>query len=862
MSEADETIITRFVVEGADAITYAKQLRVEINAAKEDLKKFSMDGKSSFKDIVEGMKATYAESERLKASLSKGLDDPFKEAEENIKRYNKVLSAALTETEREENALFKANQVRQREKVKLAEEAAKKEAKASKESVAQRKADLESQKKQESDYYNFVKQQEKETAKVKKASLKEGFETQQREIKQRIILQKELGNTIKQTAKESGKSFREVGEELKKTGINAKMVDQEVKKLEQSAKQTGKSFKLFGKDIGSVGDIAKFVFGSILGVGAVQVLRSLINFLKEAAIAGREFTQSIFKLSVAVRALQRRGLDITFKSTLEDIDELRKRFVIFSQKEMVEGIAQVQLLTRNFGFTEDQIKDVAEVSAALGVILGKDFNEAAREVALFLSSGYAESMQRAGFSVNRLTVQQEALRMGINKSYLEMTEAERAAAAYSLIMRQSSDVIEDAVAFQDTLVGRYRATDVAIRDISASIGQDLLPTIVNLKEAWIDLLGPLVDVFNWIGKVNAQTFASQEAMEQTDKELEDGIITLKEYGKRYAELYEQFLEMKLGEVEFGGFDPLTGQPLGVAEMIDEESTDARQASEDLKNAIWDEIQKGNIRIRDAEADLLRDLEALDVDFFNKQEDLWTEHARRREEIILKANQSLADTYEKYLLDVSQINRQYNKKIEDAQDDYRKKEIDAEEKFQEKLRQLRENFLLSLEDAVRARDAYQIARLKRKFSMDKANLERERKLAKDSRKRGLEDQKKDLEAQRAERLRTLKENHDLRMRQIAENRDRELALLEKKHQEELDDLDKWLERQKEERELKHQQTMDDIEQQANDRINLITSKMEEEVAAVEKGAQDYYDAWIAMFGADGKLIKDTATRSKI
>ena len=94
------------------------------------------------------------------------------------------------------------------------------------------------------------------------------------------------------------------------------MVDQEVKKLEQSAKQTGKSFKLFGKDIGSVGDIAKFVFGSILGVGAVQVLRSLINFLKEAAIAGREFTQSIFKLSVAVRALQRRGLDITFKSTL------------------------------------------------------------------------------------------------------------------------------------------------------------------------------------------------------------------------------------------------------------------------------------------------------------------------------------------------------------------------------------------------------------------------------------------------------------------------------------------------------------------------------------------------------------------
>ena len=854
MSDADETIVTRFLVEGADTIAYAKQLRVEINAAKKDLKKWSMEGKSSFKDIADGMKDTYAASERLKASLSKSLEDPYKEAEENIKRYNKVVTASLQEINQEENALFKATQARQKEKAKLAEEAAKKEAQASKAVVDKRKADLDSQKKQEADYYSFIKAQED----AKKATLKEGFDVQQREIKQQIILQKELGNTINRMSKESGKSFKEVGEDLKKAGIDAKMVDREVKQLEKSTKNAGKSFKLFGQDIGSVGDIAKYVFGSILGISAVQVLRSIINYLKEAAIEGKKFTQSIFKLSVAVRSLQRRGLDVSFQGSLKAIDELRKSFVIFSQKEMVEGLAQVQLLTRNFGFTEEQIGNVAEVSAALATILGKDFNEAAREVALFLSSGYAESMQRAGFSVNRLTVQQEALRMGINKSYLTMTEAERASAAYSLIMRQSSDVIQDSIEYQKMLAGQIDKATKSLEQSKAELGTRVLPVWALLIKTWsraVDAFKNLVNIY--LVGMSAITAAVVGFGLTVAEVFKGNIKDLTTFGERYKELFYELRQESLEGIFGDVFDPLEGQPLGLAEMVDEEATNARQASENLKNAIWEEIQKGNIRIRDAELDLQRDLNDLTADFIEKQTDMWTEYGRRREEIILKSSQALADAYEKYQLDVTQINRQYNNKIEDAQDKFRKKETDAEEKFQEKLRQLRENFLLSLEDAVRARDAYQIARLKRKFSMDKAELERERKLAQDSRKKALEDQKKDLEAQRQERLRTLKEDYDLRAGQIAENRDRELALLWKKWEEEQEDLKLWLERQRDERELQHDQTMTDIEQQANDRINLITDKMEEEVNAVEKGAQDYYDAWIAMFGADGELIKDTA-----
>ncbi len=51
----------------------------------------------------------------------------------------------------------------------------------------------------------------------------------------------------------------------------------------------------------------------------------------------------------------------------------------------------------------------------LALVQGKDVAETAKQLALFYSSGYGEGLQHAGLAVNRLTVANEAHRMGLDK---------------------------------------------------------------------------------------------------------------------------------------------------------------------------------------------------------------------------------------------------------------------------------------------------------------------------------------------------------------------------------------------------------------------------------------------------------------
>ena len=58
-NQADETIITRFIAESAEAIKDAQQYRNEINTVKKQLKELAAESKLGFKDMGEGMIRTF-----------------------------------------------------------------------------------------------------------------------------------------------------------------------------------------------------------------------------------------------------------------------------------------------------------------------------------------------------------------------------------------------------------------------------------------------------------------------------------------------------------------------------------------------------------------------------------------------------------------------------------------------------------------------------------------------------------------------------------------------------------------------------------------------------------------------------------
>ncbi|MBU2177691.1 MAG: hypothetical protein KJ556_21575, partial [Gammaproteobacteria bacterium] len=240
----------------------------------------------------------------------------------------------------------------------------------------------------------------------------------------------------------------------------------------------------------------KDAINTAIGIGLYRLVHQAINFIKSLMEAGEEAALTVFRLGTAIHALQRMGTAVTVTETLKMVRELRKEYGVFTTQEIMGGVANIMLLSRSFKFASDQMRTMLEISADLAIVLGKDMNDAAKELALFISSGYGEALQRAGIAVNRLSVVQEAWRMGIKKSYMELTEAERAQAAYNLLAAHAADLHEDALKYQDDIIGKIRAQKAEVENLTNAIGLGLLPAEAKLLKAKVALYNVGIWVIN------------------------------------------------------------------------------------------------------------------------------------------------------------------------------------------------------------------------------------------------------------------------------------------------------------------------------------------------------------------------------
>ena len=176
------------------------------------------------------------------------------------------------------------------------------------------------------------------------------------------------------------------------------------------------AFSNLRTSISNLGTIAQAVFGGIFAIGIVQAIRqvttALIDFSKEILSRGKEMSQTMFTFEVSIRALQRIGLDTTIAGWSKEIDNLKKKFPFFSRKEFIEATTLAALMTREFGFTTEQIARLTEQAVVLAQITGKTLTESIRGVSYAIGSGYFESLQRAGINISRQIVAEEALARG------------------------------------------------------------------------------------------------------------------------------------------------------------------------------------------------------------------------------------------------------------------------------------------------------------------------------------------------------------------------------------------------------------------------------------------------------------------
>lgn len=880
--EADETIITRFIAKTAGAIGDIQKYREGIDQLKAAALKASIDQKASLKDLekawIDLAKAQkVADIKQVKATLLKAevpTADQTKAAQTQIQTIQKQyadlvtnIRTAFDEVGKEQQQYFAGQSALIKENIKQRSDAEKQSVADTKQSVAQKLAEIKNyvqfQKELERQAQTEIANQTKEAAAAAREYAqitKQGYGVMSEGARQYGAQVQVVKAQIQQIATQTGVSFQEAAKQLAVSGTPINQINQALKELNPAVKETGSSFRIFGQEIKNIGDLGRVVLLGIFGVGVLQMFRNLINTIKEATQAGYEFAKAIFQLEVGARALQRAGVDVTIQQIYEQIGSLQERFKIFTTKDLVVGTAAFLNLNRDMGFTREQLFKLQDAIATLAVVNGRAMDEVQRTVALALSSGYTEGLQRLGVSINRVTIANEAGRLGFAKSYMALTEQQRALATYNLVIQKTAIYQEDLQKYFETAPGAVDRTKTAFQEFKNQLGL-LIATNVGTY---------LQDIYKWLEGINKYIEEIKKTrFVQFINDWSDALADLNKRLKDTSTLTQDIVKWMLTFTFIKTLPSPFGEIIASLErMVEVKSeldkgilgdtavNEAKQQADKINNAVSDSLEQLETfqkeydqKIIDLQTDHDRDIEKLELDAARRREeihqDLFRDLANIDSEGLQKLTDLQQDWYNKLqdieagrLRDIAEENAKYGLEVAQTQRDfalrraemearYRENEKKAEIRFQEEMRRLREGFLFDLEDALHERDARQVLRLIRQYNLQKTQAERQYEIEKDERQRAFQLELKELEAQRQERLRILAEEHAARLAAIEAQAAYERALAERKYNEDKARLEKQLEDEKTARVAKaleaEKELADKLKQAKDDRDKLLTQQ---------------------------------------
>lgn len=581
----------------------------------------------------------------------------------------------------------------------------------------------------------------------------------------------ELKSQVKTVAKETGETTSvAVQAVLNTAGKTAKGAGSIVKKEYTAAEKAAGGFK---DSLSSLGSVGKFVFGTVLGLGAVQILRNIIGYFQQAAQYGYEFAKAVFQLQIGINAIRRVGVEITLQDMYENLDKLQAKFGIFSRKELVEGAAQLINLTRDFGMTKDQIFELQDAIATLAVVNGRAMDDVQRTVALAISSGYTEGLQRLGVSINRVTIALEAERLGFGRNYMSLTETQRAQATYNLILQKTAKYQDDLEEYQRTAPGRIDAAKASFTNLATTIGELVIPV-------WADFV-------SWLGR-------SADALDENIRKMDDlrkkGIQT---YGSRYGAA-----QYTLTPTQTPTKEPII--ETGFLKNAVEDYENMLDKLGEVSGKLWDETleiqDEYTEKLNDNYEDWLQDREDLLIRYNQKAEDIERDFAQKLEDIEIGVAQKNEDAWRDYYQELEDINIWYNQAVEDANYDHQQELLKNEEDFQEEMRKLRQKFLFDLEDAVRERDAKQAMLLIRQYNFDRQQAQQDR-----------DDNEEEINKDFQQELAELKRQKARKLAEAKDELNRKFAEIQREYQRELEELQIWKQREYEERELWYQRELE-------------------------------------------------------
>ena len=621
---------------------------------------------------------------------------------------------------------------------------------------------------------------------------------------------KEMSLEIKKFSTDMGVSINEAAAYMKKLNAEMLMTKQHLGRITQAQRlaitdnfnrrvdtaakkldQAGRSAAGFSAKI----NVLRVALGALSSMVVFWAVQKITETVKKSIDSVQQLEQSLFKLASAERVLSQAGIEISMQDFLDIAKEISETFSFLSDIDAQKMVAQIALLTKELKLGKDELEDLMRAIPILALRGGVSIESATQQVINGLTSS-GKGWRDLGILVDAEIIKQEAVASGLVKTrdeYENLTaEQKQQVEVLALIGIANKSVADETENFGDmvgTVTASTKSMSAEWENFTQIMGQVLKPLLVVITTALTIFLQLLQSVFTVIGLGTLGVASAVTTMGLViDDVLKGNIKSVQEAQEAWIKYRDEVAKSGLeklfptGVPDFELGTDLTGKlsfSLSDALGLDEFSSDIDTATEEML-----ELEDEVIDLSELDLDDLNDdLEKLARKAQEAKEEFEIAGDRAQEDFGIKRDRLNED----YALKREDILRDSNKKIADIQAKSRQKELNEEAKFQEKMRQLREKFLFSLEDALRERDARQVLRLQRQFQMDKQALINENDLRKKERREDAARQLKEAIDDRNERLRLLEEERQLKLARQKEDFDLKRQRAEEDHQRELADI---------------------------------------------------------------------------
>lgn len=241
-------------------------------------------------------------------------------------------------------------------------------------------------------------------------------------------------------------------------------------------REGGSSLGGFAGKIKGMGVAAGAAAALIVVELSKKALTMLIDKTKEAVTNASDLNES-------VNAVQK-----IFKTSAKEIEDWGKTSASsfgLSRAEFNKLATPMGALLQGLGFSvkdsADKTLTLTQRAADLASVFNTDVPTAIEAITSALK-GETDPIEQYGVHLTAATIQAEALRETHKKSASQLTDNEKATAAYNLIMQQTNASAGDFKDTSDGLANSQRILDAKTKDASASIGEKLLPYMQKLNQ--------------------------------------------------------------------------------------------------------------------------------------------------------------------------------------------------------------------------------------------------------------------------------------------------------------------------------------------------------------------------------------------